>query len=114
MHDPSLPAAVDAAAEPSVPGRSLTFERRWAASTSEQLEHTRLIDQARHTDAAVQLRRICPSAARALESLSWRALTRLAANQPVDPNDPDSCAARTRTRRSSCAATASPASTARG
>ena len=25
-----------------------------------------------------------------LEHLSWRALTRLAANEPVDPNDPDS------------------------
>jgi hypothetical protein len=90
MHDPSATAAVNAAADPTVPGRSLTFERRWAASSSEQLERTRLIEQARVTDAAAQLRRCCPSAARVLESLSWRALTRLAANAPVDPNDAES------------------------
>ena len=90
MHDPSPAAAVNAAADLTVPGRSLTFERRWAASTSAQLERPRLIEQARVTDAARQLRRCCPSAARVLESLSWRALTRLAANEPVDPNDPDS------------------------
>ena len=90
MIDPSPPPAVDAAADTTDPGRSPTFERRWAASASEQLERTRLIEQARHTDAAAQLRRCCPSAARVLESLSWRALTRLAANEPVDPNDPDS------------------------
>ena len=89
MIDPSPAAAVDAAADPTVPGRSLTFERRWAASNSEQLERTRLIEQARDTDAAAQLRRCCPSAAGVLESLSWRALTRLAANEPVNPNDPD-------------------------
>ena len=90
MNDPSPVAAVDAVAHPTVPGRSLTFERRWAASASEQLEHTRLIQQARDTDAAALLRRCCPAAARVLESLSWRALTRLAANAPVEPNDPDS------------------------
>jgi hypothetical protein len=90
MHDPSPTAAVDAATDPTVPGRSLTFEHRWATSGSDQLEHTRLLEQARLTDAAAQLKRCCPSAARVLEGLSWRALTRLAANEPVDPNDPDS------------------------
>jgi hypothetical protein len=90
MHDPSPAAAVDAPADPTVPGRSLTFQRRWSASSSEQLERTRLIEQARDADAAAQLRRCCPSAARVLASLSWRALTRLAANAPVEPNDPDS------------------------
>ena len=68
----------------------MTFERRWGASAAEQLQRTRLIEQARLTDAAVGLRRCCPSAARVLESLSSRALTRLAANEAVDPNDPDS------------------------
>ena len=68
MHVPSPPAAVDAAADPTVPGRSLTFERRWAASTSEQLERTRLIDQARHTDAAGS----CDAAARSRHEC-WRA-----------------------------------------
>lgn len=38
MHDRSSAAAVDAAADPTVPRRSLTSERRWAASASEQLE----------------------------------------------------------------------------
>ena len=90
MYDPTAGAAINAAADPTVPRRSLTFEHRWAASTSEQLERTRLIEQARHTDAAERLRRCCPSAVPLLEQLSWRALTRLAANQPVDPTDPDS------------------------
>ena len=90
MHDPSPAAAVDAVADPTVPGRSLTFERRWTASTSEQHERTRLIEQARDADATARLRRCCPSAALALESLSWRALARLAANEPADLNDPDS------------------------
>ena len=89
MHDPSPAATVDGVAHPTVPGRSLTFERRWAASSSEQLERTRLIEQARDTDAAAHLRLCCQGAAQVLESLSWRALTRLAANEPVDPNDPD-------------------------
>ena len=88
MYDPTAGAAINAAADPTVPRRSLTFEHRWAASTSEQLERTRLIEQARHTDAAERLRRCCPSAVPLLEQLSWRALTRLAANQPVDPNRP--------------------------
>jgi hypothetical protein len=90
MHDASPSAAVDATADATVPGRSLTFERRWTRSTSEQLERTRLIEQAGVTDAAAQLQRCCPNAARVLESLSWRALTRLAANEPVDLNDSDS------------------------
>ena len=89
MIDPSPPAALETAADPTVPGRSLTFEHRWARSSSEQLEHNRLLEQARHTDAAARLRRSCTSAASVLESLSWRALTKLAANAPVDPNDPD-------------------------
>ena len=90
MHDRSPSAAGHAPADPTVLGRSLTFDRRWAASSSEQLEHTRLVEQARATEAAAQLRRCWPSAARLLDHLSWRALTRLAANEPVDPNDPDS------------------------
>src|SRR4051794_31097442 len=90
MIDPLPPTAADAAADPTVPGRSVTFERRWERSSSEQLERTRLLEQACDTDAALRLQRCCPSAARVLESLSWRALTRLAADKPVDPNDPDS------------------------
>src|SRR3954449_7946855 len=88
MHDPSPTAGKPA--DRTLPGGSLTFGDRWAASSSEQLEHTRLVEQARNMEAAAQLRRCCPSAARVLESLSWRALTRLAADDPVHPNDPDS------------------------
>ena len=66
MIDPSPPAAVETAADPTVPGRSLTFERRWAASTSEQLERTRLLEQARDTDAAAS----CGAASRARHACS--------------------------------------------
>jgi hypothetical protein len=89
MHDPSPTAGTNAPAVPTVRGRTLTLGDRWAVAASEPLERSGLIEQARHTDAAAQLRRCCPSAARLLEDLSWRALTRLAANEPLDPNDPD-------------------------
>ena len=93
MHDPSPTPAVDAAADRTVLRPSLTFERRWAASSSEQLKRTRLIEQARGTGAALQLRRCCPSAVRVLESLSWRALTRLVANEPWSSTTPTAGAA---------------------
>ena len=41
------------------------------------------------TDATAQLLRCFPRWTRALEQLTSRALERLAANEPVDPNDPD-------------------------
>ena len=44
---------------------------------------------AKGTDATVQLLRCFPSWTRALEQLTLRTLERLAANEPVDPNDPD-------------------------
>ena len=90
MHDPSPTAGTHASAVTTDPEWPPSLGDRWAAAASESLERTRLIEQARRTDAAAQLRRCCPSAARVLEDLSWRALTRLAANEPVDPNDPDS------------------------
>jgi hypothetical protein len=70
--------------DPTIAGRSLTLGDRWANSASE------LLERASETEAAAQLRRCGPISARVLQSLSWRALTRLAANEPVDPNDPDS------------------------
>jgi hypothetical protein len=90
MPSPSPSGAAYSPAAGTDSGRPLTLGDRWAASATEQLERSQLIERARHTDAAAQLRRCCPSAARVLESLSWRALTRLAADEPVDPNDPDS------------------------
>jgi hypothetical protein len=57
---------------------------------AEEPERARLLEQARTTDAARQLQRCCPRWIRLLEHLSWRALARLARNEPVDPNDPAS------------------------
>ena len=67
MHHPSPAAAVDAAADPTVSGRSLTLAGGWLGSAADQPERARLIEQARHTDAARQLRRCCPVAAGVLE-----------------------------------------------
>jgi hypothetical protein len=52
-------------------------------------DRERLIDQARGTDAARQLQRCFPRWSKALDHLVWRALVRLAANEPLDPNDTD-------------------------
>ena len=67
----------------------------WARSLDTgRLERERLLAQARQTDATRQLERCFPRWSRALEQLAWRALVRLAANEPVDPNDPDMWATR--------------------
>jgi len=58
----------------------------WLTATEEP-ERARLLEQARTTDAARQLQRCCPRWAGLVEHLSWRALARLARNEPVDPND---------------------------
>src|SRR4051794_419391 len=56
-------------------------------NAAEEPERAGLLEQARATDAARQLQRCCPHWPRLREHLSWRALTRLARNQPLDPND---------------------------
>lgn len=61
---------------------------------SHALERERLIDRARGTDAARQLQRCFPRWSKALDHLAWWALVRLAANEPVDVNDPDMWASR--------------------
>ncbi|MGB0092326.1 MAG: hypothetical protein WBP81_07315, partial [Solirubrobacteraceae bacterium] len=67
----------------------------WAGSLdTARLERERLIARVRQTDATRQLQRCFPRWSRALEHLAWRALVRLAANEPVDPNDPDMWASR--------------------
>ena len=63
---------------------------RWSAQADQRtLERERLESRAKGTDATLQLLRCFPSWTRALEQLTLRALERLAANEPVDPNDPD-------------------------
>ncbi len=61
----------------------------WLGATGRTLERERLEHRAAQTTAAVQLRRCLPRWARMLEQLSSPALTRLAENQPIDPNVPD-------------------------
>ena len=58
-------------------------------SASRTIERQRLEARARGTDATTQLCRCFPGWTRVLEQLTWPALVRLAANEPVDPNDPD-------------------------
>jgi hypothetical protein len=70
-------------------GRPLSLAG-WAGSLdTHQLERERLIGRVRQTDATRQLQRCFPRWSNALDQLAWRALVRLAANEPVDPNDPD-------------------------
>ena len=62
----------------------------WSAQADQRtLERERLESRAKGTDATLQLLRCFPSWTRALEQLTLRTLERLAANEPVDPNDPD-------------------------
>ena len=70
-------------------GRALTLAGWGASPEASHFERAALAAQARDTDAARQLQRCFPRWAKALEHLSWRALRELAANRPVDPNDPD-------------------------
>jgi hypothetical protein len=84
-------------ADPAQPSAAATRPR--AAADREPLAR-----QARETDAGRQLRRCFPSWTHALDHLRWAALARLARNEPVDPNDPDSGPAATSTRTRSCAA----------
>jgi Helicase conserved C-terminal domain len=82
------PAAAAPAATTSDHGRPAASG--WLLpSASRTIERERLEARARGTDATTQLCRCFPRWGRALEQLTWKALVRLAANEPVDPNDPD-------------------------
>jgi len=76
-----------------LPDAATSTARRLGADESVrpagELERERLIDHARGTDAARQLQRCFPRWSKSLDHLASRALARLAANEPVDPNDPD-------------------------
>ena len=91
MHDTSESAGASAPAPGSATSRRpLGLAGGWpTAPTSNELERSTLIEQARQTDAGRQLQRCFPRWARLFEQLTWRALTRLARNEPVDPNEPD-------------------------
>ena len=74
-----------------------TYPRWWAtggggwadALDGRTLERERLETRARVTDATGQLLRCFPRCSRALEQLTSVALERLAANEPLDPNEQD-------------------------
>ena len=89
MTDLSNAAGAMPAAASTSSGRALSLPSWNRSLDGERVERDRLIAQARGTDAARQLQRCFPRWSRAFEHLSWRALARLANNEPVDPNDPD-------------------------
>ena len=89
MTDVTSAAAAMLAAASTFSGQHLTLPGWKPAERDGLVERERLIAQARDTDAARQLRRCFPRWTKALDHLAWRALARLAANEPVDPNDPD-------------------------
>jgi hypothetical protein len=83
----ATPAAGTPAADPYLRGETVGG---WSAQPDRRtLERERLESRAKGTDATLQLLRCFPSWTRALEQLTLRTLERLAANDPVDPNDPD-------------------------
>ena len=89
MTDLSHAAGAAPAAASTSSGRELSLPGWGGGLDGERVERDRLIVQARSTDAARQLQRCFPRWAAAFEHLSWRALVRLASNEPVDPNDRD-------------------------
>jgi hypothetical protein len=89
LTDLSQAAGAPPAAAATTSGRQLT-PAGWSTSLeSGRLEREQVVARARGTDAARQLQRCFPRWAKAFEHLSPRALRQLAANDPVDPNDPD-------------------------
>ena len=104
-------AAADTAAASTFSGQALSLPGWTSPGQDRLVERERLMSQARGTDAARQLQRCFPRWMKAFDHLAWRALVRLAGNEPVDPNDPRHlAAAATSTPRRFCAATASPTS----
>ena len=83
----ATPAAGTPAADPYLRWETVGG---WSAQPDQRtLERERLESRAKGTDATLQLLRCFPSWTRALEQLTFRTLERLAANEPVDPNDSD-------------------------
>ena len=85
----SSPAAGVPAVDTYARWRSSGGDGWLSPSDPRTLERERLEHRARDTDATRQLVRCFPGWSRALEQLTAQALGRLAANEPVDPNDRD-------------------------
>ena len=86
----NLPAAGGApAATTTASGRPLSLPGSWALATADQREREQLLGPAGESDAGRQFARCFPRWPRALEHVRLVALRALAANRPVDPNDPD-------------------------
>jgi hypothetical protein len=68
---------------------SSTARAWWLPAPGRTLERERLEHRASRTEATVQLRRCFPRWRSLVEQLTSQALTRLADNEPVNPNDPD-------------------------
>jgi len=85
MHEPIWIGAPEA--DPAERSAAATLVRARA-------DREPLARQARETDAGRQLMRCFPGWTKALDHLRWAALVRLARNEPVDPNDPDTWASR--------------------
>ncbi len=92
MHDPSVagaPAAITTAS-----AWPLMVSGPWPSATAEELERERLLESARESDAGRQFARCFARWPRALDHIRLAALRALAANRPVDPNDPDAWSSR--------------------
>jgi hypothetical protein len=87
MNDALRAAAIPAAAPDHEHGSSAHVW--WLGAAGRTLERERLEHRASQTDATAQLRRCFARWTRLLEQLTSQALTRLADDQPLDPNDPD-------------------------
>ena len=83
------PSAAGSPAASTVSGRPLTLPGRWPSATAEELERDRLLGPARESDAGRQFARCFAVWPGALDHIRLTALRALAANRPVDPNDPD-------------------------
>ena len=87
MHN--LSAAPGARAAATASAQTLTPPGPWTSATAEELERERLLEPARESDAGRQFARCFARWPRVLDHVRLGALRALAANRPVDPNDPD-------------------------
>ena len=87
MHDPSVAGAPAATTTAST--RPLTLPRPWPSANTEELEREKLLAPTRASDAGRQFARCFARWPGALDHIRLAALRALAANRPVDPNDPD-------------------------
>ena len=77
------------AATTTASGLPVSLPGPWASATADELERERLLGPAGESDAGRQLARCFARWPRVLDHIRLAALRTLAANRPVDPNDPD-------------------------